>query len=89
MSELGKIREGSPRVYRDRVFGRRGECLALPGSHSSDGLARFVFHPEDITDGERALAEWGIDDLTKAAALPEDERSTIFGLPIRNPRPAV
>lgn len=58
-SDLGKIRDGSPRVYRDRVFGKRGEIVRVPEEQSVDGLARYVVHPDDVTEhGLRHLEEW-------------------------------
>lgn len=50
MSDLGKIRAGSPRVYRDRLVGRRGEIIALAPELSADGLSRMVVHPDDFTE---------------------------------------
>lgn len=58
-SDLGKIRAGSPRVYRDRVFGTRGEIVRVSEEQSVDGLARYVVHPDDVTEmGAAVLEEW-------------------------------
>ena len=57
MSDLGKIRAGSQRVYRDKVFGRKGEIVVLNPDHSVDGEVRYVFHPDDITEGQEARLE--------------------------------
>lgn len=57
MSDLGKIREGSPRVYRDRIFGQRGSVTHLNPEQSVDGRRRVVFHADDITEEQRAEYE--------------------------------
>lgn len=54
MSDLGKIRAGSPRVYRDRVAGQRGAVIALAPVLSVDGLRRMVVHPDDFTEEQVA-----------------------------------
>lgn len=82
MSDLGKIRDGSPRVFRDRIYGRRGECRIIPCSHSVDGLVRFVFHPDDVTEAQQTYLEAHIADLEQQARYPESARFTVFGLPI-------
>lgn len=57
MSDLGKIRAGSPRVYRDCIFGKRGEIVRVAEEESVDGLARYVVHPDDVTEMGAALLE--------------------------------
>jgi hypothetical protein len=52
MSDLGKIKDGSPRAFRDKIFGQRGVVTQLSPSQSVDGKIRYVFHPDDITDTE-------------------------------------
>ena len=68
MSDLGKIRAGSPRVYRDRVVGRRGEVIALAPELSVDGLARWIVHPDDLTDVQVAELTAGLEAREAAQA---------------------
>lgn len=74
MSDIGKIRAGSQRVYRDRIFGVRGRCIALGPEQSVDGLTRFVFHPDDIDAVQEEVAEEHYDLLLVAV--------TFFDIPI-------
>lgn len=85
MSDLGKIRAGSQRVYRDRLFATKGQVYALHPRQSADGLVRFVFHPDDIDAVQEEVAEENVEDLVQAINTPVPERWTVFGLPIVDP----
>lgn len=85
MSDLGKIRPGSARVYRDRIFGVRGQCITLGADHSVDGMVRFVCHPDDIDESMAEVLTENIGDLERAAATPRATRWTVFDLRIIAP----
>lgn len=85
MSELGKIRYGSPRTFRDRLFGVRGKCIALEEDQSADGAMRFVFHPDDLDETMQEVIEENVADLEGAVAAPSSERWTVFGLRVVAP----
>lgn len=81
MSDLGKIRAGSQRVFRDKVFGVKGQCTVLDPTHSADGLVRFVFHPEDISALMEEVAEENVHLLAESVAQGKTGQ-TIFGLAV-------